>query len=109
MTWDPMKRASQYRTRATSAEFRAKKYKSMVSKSDTYKRLHDEALAEFQVLNRVLHGRGILNTPALLLAALQALRSAEPDGNVEPYDTAAFELARLREIDLLIRRIELEA
>lgn len=108
MTWDPQKRASHYRMRASGAESRAKKYKSMVSKADTYKRLHDEALAECGVLSQVLHGRGILDTPAHLLAALQALKSGVADGNIEPYDKEAYELARLREINLLIKRTELE-
>ena len=108
MGWDPQKRFTQHRTRAASAEARAKKYKSMVSKSGTFRQLHDEALAEFHVFDRLLRTRGTLATPAQLQAALLEMKASGPDKNIHPFDPECFELARLREINLLIRRIEVE-
>ncbi len=108
MTWDTQERIGQYRTRARNAESHAKKLKLKASKSETYKRLHDEALAEFSVFNQVLHDHGNLATPGQLITALDAMTVAEPEESLQAYDRETFARARLKEIDLLIRRIQLD-
>ncbi len=80
----------------------------MVSKAGTFRQLHDEALAEFHVFDRLLRTRGPLATPVQLRAALHEMKAAAPDQGIHPFDRECFEVARLREIDLLIRRIEVE-
>jgi hypothetical protein len=107
MAWDGQGRSARYRTRAGNAASRAKQFKSKVPKSDIYKQLHDAALAEFNVFSG-LSDRALLTTPAQLLATLQAMKAAAPGGAVEAYNSEAFEQARLKEIDLLIKRIQLE-
>ena len=107
MVWNPRALSDQYLARAARAAARIKECRAKVPKSETYKRLHDEALAEFHVFNR-LHGRTFLETPAKLLAELHAMKAmAGQIRDSQIFDTPIFERARLMEIDLLLRRIEL--
>ena len=106
MVWNPRALSDQYLARAAKAAARIKECRAKVPKSETYKRLHDEALAEFCVFNR-LHGRTFLETPAKLLAELHTMKAIDQMRDPQIFDKPIFERARLMEIDLLARRIEL--
>lgn len=107
MAWDAHNHSAKYRKRASEASSRVKQLKARTSKSNIYKLLHDAALAEFYVFSSI-SDPALIATPSQLLAALQTMRAIEPDAGAEPFDQKAFRDARLKEIDLLTRRVELE-
>jgi hypothetical protein len=106
MAWDIRTRSTDYLARAESARTRVNKYLTSIHHSDQFKRLHDQALAEFHVFNR-LHGRNFLKTPVALLAELQTMKG-EGHKIHDPriIDRPTFEGARLTEIDFLMRRLK---
>ena len=108
MAWDTRIRSTQYLARAESARIRVKKCLARIQHSDQYKRLHDEALAEFHVFNR-LHGRNFLKTPATLLAELQAMKGkGDKIRDAQIINRPQFERARLMEIDFLMKRLKVQ-
>ena len=64
---------------AERTESRYKECRAKVSRSETYKRLHDEALAEFYVAHR-LHGRTFLTSREFLIRELTNMLTLEFTG-----------------------------
>lgn len=106
MVWDSRTRSAEYLARAEKARSRVNDCLARIPRSDQYKRLHDEALAEFHVFNR-LHGRNFLKTPAALLAELHTMKvKGDKIPAARIFDRSLFEHARLMEIDFLMKHLQ---
>lgn len=88
--------------RSIEAGNRAKECLQKADDQFEYRQLHDEALAEFYVYNR-LHGRAFTDDPALLREELKVMLDETPP-ETEAMDPEIFEQQRLSVIRRLLEQ-----
>ena|ERR1700741_1263034 len=106
--WDAEALSRRFLWLATEKErYAGEARRKVSSRTDSYKRVHDEALAEFYVANR-LHGRTFLNTRQELVDELRLMLAME-FSVAEAFDEKTFKRVYVAEVNRLLKEFELSS
>lgn len=103
--WNPESLSKRFETTALSAERYMEECKWKVSRTDSYKALHDEHLAKFYVYNYI-HGRTFLDSPKSFLAEMNSFLMYTETSPGEAFDAECFLEWRKRYIMGLIAEVK---